>query len=248
MTLKDAYDTIEIKYKNIMELEPFQIIKSVDEHRNFWKPTKVKTILLAESHVHTNETEHAHTIEYDNFSELKKCPRNFVKLVYCLGYGEKRFTEIKKNSGTPQFWKIFVACTYKNFNSEFNKILVSKTPNFDDRIQNKIKILEKLKENGIWLLDASIVALYNNNKKPSQKIMKEIIEISWKKYVSEIINETKPGNIIVIGKGVSKILKDKLTCLNIRFNDQPQPQARLSKKEIENTYLKYYELCNGNDL
>ncbi|MDQ6666242.1 MAG: hypothetical protein M3Z23_17830, partial [Acidobacteriota bacterium] len=40
-------------------------------------------------------------------------PRGFVRLVYCLGYGESHLLDEPieaRNSGTPQFWKIFYSC------------------------------------------------------------------------------------------------------------------------------------------
>ena len=245
MSLEKAYFDIKTKFENVLELEPFDIVKSVDDHRNFWKPKKVKVLLLAESHIHTSVSKYDNLMRYDDFPELIGCPTNYVKLVYCLGYGEQNLVRLDGNTGTPQFWKIFASCVNQNFYSESEKILISKTLNFNQRLRNKISLLEKLKEKGIWLVDASIVALYNDNIKPSPKIMKEIIEISWKQYVSKVIHEIKPDKIIVIGKGVSEILEDKLYKINIPFHIQPQPQARLSKNDIEKTFEKYYELCNS---
>jgi hypothetical protein len=39
-------------------------------------------------------------------------PRGFVRLVYCLAYGENELLDeaIESNKGTPQFWKIFFSC------------------------------------------------------------------------------------------------------------------------------------------
>jgi len=244
MSLEKTYFDIKKKFENILEIEPFCIVKSVDDHRNFWKPKKVKVLLLAESHVYTSITEYDNIMRYDRFPGLAGCPANYVRLVYCLGYGEKELVRLTANSGTPQFWKIFASCVNQNFYSESKKILLSKTPNFYQRLNNKISLLEKLKEKGIWLVDASIVALYNNNIKPSPKKMKEIIEVSWEQHVSKIIQEIKPEKIIVIGIGVSKVLEDELNKINIPFHVQPQPQARLSEKDIEKTFEKYYELCN----
>jgi len=245
MSLEKAYFDIKTKFENFLEMEPFCIVKSVNDHRNFWKPNKVKILLLAESHVYTSITEYDNIMRYDSIAELIGCPTNYVRLVYCLGYGEKDLVKLTANSGTPQFWKIFVACINQNFYSESEKILLSKTPNFNQRLHNKISLLEKLKEKGIWLVDASIVALYNNNIKPPPKIMTDVLRISWEQHVSKIIRETKPEKIIVIGKGVSKILEDELNKINIPFHVQPQPQARLSKKDIEKTFEKYYEYCNS---
>ena len=244
MSLEETYLDIQKKFENILEVEPFSIVKSVDDHRNYWKPDRVKVLLLAESHVFTSTTEHDNLMRYDGFSELIDCPTNYVKLVYCLGYGEQNLVRLNGNSGTPQFWKIFASCINQDLYTESGKIQLSKTPNFYQRLNNKISLLGKLKERGIWLVDASIVALYNDNIKPSPKIMKEIIEISWEQYVSKVIQEIKPEKIIVIGKGVSKILEDKLKKINIPFHVQSQPQGIRSKKNLDETFEKYYEICN----
>lgn len=243
MSLEKAYFDIKTKFENVLELEPFDIVKSVDDHRNFWKPKKVKVLLLAESHVHTSVPKYDNLMRYDDFPELIGCPTNYVKLVYCLGYGERKLVNLP-DRGTPQFWKIFAACINQNFSSESKKILISSTPNFHLRLHNKISLLEKLKERGIWLVDASIVSLYNNADKPFQKVMKEIMEISWEHHVSKVIHEVKPAKIIVIGVGVSNILEDKLNKINIPFHVQPQPQGIRTKKGQEETFQKYYELCN----
>ena len=243
MSLEKAYFDIKTKFENVLELEPFDIVKSVDDHRNFWKPKKVKVLLLAESHIYTSVSKYDNLMRYDDFPELIGCPTNYVKLVYCLGYGERKLVNLS-DRGTPQFWKIFAACINQNFSSESKKILISSTPNFHLRLHNKISLLEKLNDRGIWLVDASIVALYNNADKPFQKIMKEIMEISWEHHVSKVIHQVKPAKIIVIGVGVSNILEDKLNKINIPFHVQPQPQGIRTKKGQEETFQKYYELCN----
>ena len=243
MSLEKAYFDIKTKFENVLELEPFDIVKSVDDHRNFWKPKKVKVLLLAESHIYTSVSKYDNLMRYDDFPKLIGCPTNYVKLVYCLGYGERKLVNLP-DRGTPQFWKIFAACINQNFSSESKKILISSTPNFHLRLHNKISLLEKLNDRGIWLVDASIVALYNNADKPFQKIMKEIMEISWEHHVSKVIHQVKPAKIIVIGVGVSNILEDKLNKINIPFHVQPQPQGIRTKKGQEETFQKYYELCN----
>ena len=104
MSLEKAYSEIKAAIRNRLEFESFNVVKSVNEHRNFWKPDKVRTLLLAESHVFTTNLEHDSTMQYDGFTELKECPTGYVKLVYCLGYGEKDMVKISVNRGTPQFY------------------------------------------------------------------------------------------------------------------------------------------------
>ncbi len=273
--LKETYDRIKEDPDTDLQLEPPEIIKAVDEHRRFWKPEKVKTLLLAESHVFT-KIEDYKSLDYSKLdpndeSCLKYCPKSMVRFVYCLGYGENGLIEgkITKNSGTWQFWKIFVACTsedkkFENF--EFSKILKSKTKNLQKRIKNKLEVLKKLREKGIWLLDASIVGLYNNksnskkekstSNKPTPKTIGNIIEICWGNYISKVIETEKPKFMIIIGKGVEKRLKDCITKntpkggsiqvrgLKIPCEIIPQPQARLTKEEIKSNFERYQKLCN----
>jgi len=154
MSLEKAYSEIKESIGNRLEFESFKVVKSVDEHRNFWKPEKIKVLLLAESHVFTKDSEHDNTMQYYGFSELRECPTRYVKLVYCLGYGEKDIVNVSTNRGTPQFWKIFVSCINQNYDSEGKKILLSQTPEFLKRIHNKISVLEQLKKKGVWLVEA----------------------------------------------------------------------------------------------
>lgn len=245
MSLEEAYSAIKTSIGNRLEFESFKVVKSVDEHRNFWKPDKIRTLLLAESHVFTTDSEHDSTLQYDGFTELKYCPTGYVKLVYCLGYGEHELTKLLPHRGTPDFWKIFVSCISQNFRSESGKILVSQTTNFQQRIRNKISVLEKLKEKGIWLVDASIVALYNDAKKPEPRIMEEVIKISWKHYVSKVIQESNPKKIIVIGKGVHKILEPELRRTGLPIHVQTQPQGIRTTSGMIEAFQKYYRLCNS---
>lgn len=83
--------------------------------------------------------------------------------MYCLGYGENRLLnqsiESPANTGTPQFWKIFYSCANPiTANSDFAPIQASTSP--AQRIANKIRLLNTLQDLGVWLLDASLAALY----------------------------------------------------------------------------------------
>jgi len=99
-----------------------------------------------------------------------------------------------------------------------------------------------MKEKGIWLLDASIVGLYGSGKK-NHTLIRRIIEICWKHHIANIILESSPKHVIVVGKGVGIILVRKLRELGIPFTVIPQPQARGSSEwQLEN-YKKYQRIC-----
>ena len=110
--LKATYDSI-LKIGNSLKFESFDVVKIVNEYRNYWRPDKIETILLAESHVFTDdkEIEQRHSIKLPNY------PTEFVRFVYNLSYGQKNVlpTKIRNNSGTPQYWKLFKEISEKNF-------------------------------------------------------------------------------------------------------------------------------------
>lgn len=264
--LEETYDRIKEDPDIGLQLEPHGIIKAVDDHRRFWKPEKVRIILLAESHVFTDKEKDYQELDYSKLdhnkiaeiADLKYCPKSMVRFVYCLGYGENELIKDKlaKNRGTPQFWKIFVACTSEDNNFKFGEIKKTETKDLQKRIENKIKILEKLRKKGIWLLDASIVALYNGKGKPTPKTMKNIIKRCWNEYISKVIIEEEPECIIIIGEGVGVRLKDYITKNTpkegyIKVNDLkipceiiPQPQGIRTKEKIKSTFEEYQKLCN----
>ena len=143
--------------------ESVDVLRRAEEHRWYRRPGRVKVVLLAESHVYTTPEELARTISLPA-SAPPDLPRGFVRLVYCLGYGENRLLnrpiESPANTGTPQFWKIFYSCANATaINSDFAPIQTSATSP-TQRILNKLVLLRRLRELGVWLLDTSLAALY----------------------------------------------------------------------------------------
>jgi len=135
--------------------EPFETALFVEEHRWFWKPNDVKFILVGESHVYTSENEINVKIDPSKLPEEvpKAVPLNFVRLVYCLGYGEPDILSvperIENNRGTKQYIDLFRRC-----------VGLHEKPRYMTQLEWKVKTLKTIKEKGIWLLDASIHACY----------------------------------------------------------------------------------------
>jgi len=251
----------KIKKLNLLEncnMDSLDVVEKVSEIRNYWKPTRgnVKVILLAESHVHTTDDDFK---VLSNKSILLKrlpgYPLEFVRFVYCLGSGEDELLNgnIKNNRGTRQFWKILYSCCNKiDSNSDFGPIL-KKTP-FNERIINKIKILENLRERGIWLLDSSIIGIAKSKKgvvktRPNKGYTKKIINICWENYTKHLIEESKPRYIIVIGKGVYGTLCDKLSEMGFSGYEGnltviEQPQARLEGQQHLDNLKEIYKVCS----
>src|SRR5689334_5087550 len=96
--------------------EAIETAVEVERHRWFWRPSKPRLLLVAESHVFASNDDRKVRIDQSKISEFGKAtanppPRSFVRLVYCLGYGE---TQLLKgvpahfnNPGTPRYWDIF---------------------------------------------------------------------------------------------------------------------------------------------
>ena len=251
MTLKECYD--EVAKITIVNEEPFTVVECVDHHRKYWRPKRVHTILLAESHVFTDRNEcapmkprapiHLQGAATEDTSQ-------FVRLIYCLGYGENEyagFERKKKNPGTWQFWKIFSSCVAQPSEESFARILKGGNRSYENRLTRKIELLHQLKEKGVWLVDASVVALYRpGGHKPSLKIREKIIECCWDNYIGDQIASADPHSIIVIGDGVKKALSSRLARLSqlgVEAYEVPQPQKHMSNSEIAGTHQLYFDVC-----
>jgi hypothetical protein len=169
-----------------------------------------------------------------------------VRFVYCLGYGENELLieHIKSNPGTWQFWKIFYSCINPvTSNASFAPVLKATTKLLKDRIGYKLKVLRQMKDQGIWLVDASISALYHPGRQKPAVDYKQVLQTSWKEHVRSTIEESRPEGILCIGCGVARTLKDRLDELQIPWGVVPQPGARLPSEEHLRVFKKYRDVA-----
>lgn len=248
MTLERCYDAV----KPILGVgaEPFSVVQCVDQHREYWRPERVHTILLAESHVHTDADECKPMnprIPIALPAGIAGSTSQFARFVYCLGYGENEYAGFKpkKNRGTWQYWKIFSSCVTQPSEESFARILKGGNPKYESRLNSKIALLHQLKAMGVWLVDASVVALYRpGGGKPSVNIREKIIECCWDNYIGNLVKSAKPHSVIVIGDGVKKALCSRLETLSgVERRDVAKPQKRMSTTEIAKTHQIYFEVC-----
>ena len=89
------------------EFEAVDVLRQAEEHRAYWRPSGMRVILPAESHVYTDSEDLALRLKTPP-GWLSDLPKGFVRLVYCLGYGESTLQERpvlrSRYGGTPQFW------------------------------------------------------------------------------------------------------------------------------------------------
>ena len=122
------------------------------------------------------------------------------------------------------------------------KVLKKGTPSFTERLQNKVSILRQMKEKGIWLLDSSIVGLYGNEAKNDPYACAKIIDICWNTCIEKIIEEAQPKFIIVIGKGVERVIGSRL---KFPYEAIALPQTPGPIKWQRANYRRYSEICNS---
>ena len=242
-------DKLRQAYTKIKEIlgdntEPLDSVELVEAYRRYFKPEKVRILLLAESHVFTDDIERQ--IPVLPVSGLTGYPEQYARFVYCLGYGEKQLTNSAnhpKRDGTPQFWKIFFSCCNPISSAEDFHPILGKTP-ASQRVRNKIETLERMKRQGVWLVDASIVALYKDGKKMPR--MFDALEESWRSYTRDIVIAAQPEHVICIGKGVARVVEaDLKKHFPSAYTVLDQPNAFLSSAEHFENYQTYSRICLG---
>jgi hypothetical protein len=149
-----------------------------------------------------------------------------------------------RRDGTPQFWKDLYACDNRIGNLEDFRPVQGGTP-FPQRLQNKIRLLLNLRAKGIWLVDASIVAVYGNGVNVSRRSKTEVLRESWESYTKQVVTSANPERVICVGKSVARVVENDLQALFPgRYEVIPQPNARISSKKHMENFQKYYEICN----
>jgi len=179
---KPSVDVLHHAHSAIVNLLPagdceeWDVVKLARSYYDYWRPDKVKVILLAESHAFTTSERALNGPGFGALRDTYFGPRHFISLVYNLSYGENDSMDgglqDKNNKGTPQFWTLFAACSRgvhfkpsvgskKSVNATFAAdLLKGGGLPVEERLKAKLQVLTDLKERGIWLLDASIFGWY----------------------------------------------------------------------------------------
>ena len=209
--------------------ESFDTIANVEQHRWYWRPAQPRLILVAESHVYTSDADLGVRIDQSGIAPLFRAgqilpPFEYVGLVYCLGYGESRLLVNRhadfSTRGTWQFWDLVgrVAGTG-------NQPRASSGATLRVRLEWKIGTLNRLKELGIWLLDASAHAIYvGDGVRRSQDCCAALHRQWWELYGRHVINDCGNPVVWVIGSSVHRHLAelDGFNCQGFIY----QPNAR----------------------
>jgi hypothetical protein len=223
--------------------ECFDVAELVERIRWRWRPDKVRVVLLAESHGWTSRDEMKSRVRQPDGTET--C---FARFVYCLGCGEPQLVspcvERNRTNISLQFWKLLhdtvcgptVPYTW----------LTEK--NCQERVGNKFDLLRKMRAAGVWLVDASITALFRKLEK-LEKVKKDyrsVLKACWTSHVREVLYGCEPSAVVIVGKDVyDAIGGDVRKALggSIKIDYIYQPQAHLSKQARDDDRRKCFELC-----
>ncbi|MBW3622715.1 MAG: hypothetical protein KY468_04820 [Armatimonadetes bacterium] len=192
------------------QVESLQVSKTVEKHRWAWKPPTTRFVLIAESHVFTTPKDVSYRVDPTFLpQDAQHSPHEFVRLIYCLGYGESEILTppgLKDNPGTRHFWELFAELAGK-LPSKQKK---SQHP-LSERLNWKVETLKALQERGVWLLDASLHGIYGLKKAPGTeenrlppKLASQLHEIWWGEYGGYIVDELEPEGIWLVGKDIVK--------------------------------------------
>jgi hypothetical protein len=204
-----------------------EYLERVVSWRSVWRPQRVRILLVAESHVAEQSGDlNVNVALPKELNKTVSLPQGFCRLVYCLGYGENDICFPKvptNNNGTWQFWDLF-----GSISAGFDDSISPKMPRHNEsdsisRLKWKIKVLDMLAEEGVWLEDASIIGLYASGKKlVNGNNYKKLIRESFEKFVWPVFEADPPEQVWIIGQGVGSALAGLSMISPDRVISQPQ--------------------------
>lgn len=208
--------------------ESAEYLRRVEKWRAAWRPERVRVLLVAESHVAEQPGDlHISVSVPTALGAPPGLPEGFCRLVYCLGYGEDALclpVSPANNGGTWQFWDLFGAVA-----ARYEPVLAPAMPrrhqsDLAGRILWKLSILGALRTAGVWLEDASVVALYSSGGRrlASGAAYARVVRDSFEAFVWSGVAEDDPEQVWVIGRGVGRALHGLPMIRDDRVISQPQ--------------------------
>ena len=207
-----------------------EVAGAVERHRWAWKPPAIRVLLVAESHVYTSAEDLAIRINATLLPDAARhAPLEYVRLVYCLGYGETWLlnAQPRSNAGTWQFWNIFgrVAKTGRQ---------PTRGGSSDaSRLAWKVATLNRLREQGVWLLDSSLHGIYAPGATRVPAHLTTVLHrIWWEHYGSWLFAQCAGAYRCVIGK----VTAAHLANLGVPVDNwiyQPQAERNVSSPQLD---------------
>jgi hypothetical protein len=191
--------------------EPPDAAVAAEECRQAWRPERLRVLLLAESHIATTAAELACRVALPPGLDWPG-PRRFVRHIYCAGYGEPELiltppgSEARPRGGTPQFWRLLAAA--EGAHCPAWPAVARRGTAVAARLAAKAALLRRLRAWGVWLTDASLVALAvpGLRRHGGGALDTLALRESWRLYHSALLPALAPAHVAVIGLGVARAL------------------------------------------
>ncbi|WP_043360221.1 hypothetical protein [Belnapia sp. F-4-1] len=200
-------------------LEPPEVAIAVEAWRQAWRPERLRLLLLAESHMAGSAAELAAPLLPAPGWPM---PAGFVRHLYCPAYGEPSLApEVARNAGTPQYWGLLSAAEGSTAPTR------AAFPAVEARLAAKLGLLQRLRRRGVWLTDASLVAVAGpGGARVSPAAYAAALRESWRLHHGVVLPALDPAGVVVIGLGVAKVLRAELDAtFPGRWQAVPQPMG-----------------------
>lgn len=210
------------------EPESPEYLERVRAWREAWRPSRVRVLLVAESHVAEQPGDGEVSVHLPDISRpAPPLPDGYCRLVYCLGYGETPLCSPRPpsgNGGTWQYWHLFGAVA-----SAYDATIPAAMPRRDSsdlrtRLDWKLRVLATLQRAGVWLEDASIVALYSpgGGRRATGGSYDRVVRTSFEGFVWPAVVADQPEQVWVVGRAVGRALQGLPGIEQARVISQPQ--------------------------
>lgn len=206
--------------------EPPAAALAAEACRAAWRPARLEVLLLAESHIATSAAELARHVRLPSGLDWPG-PAGFIRHLYCAGYGEPTVLEgAAPRGGTPQYWRLLAAAEGAGAPAWSAVRHAGTRPKV--RLVAKAALLHRLRARGIWLTDASLVALARPVLRRSGTAAADRLALreSWRLHHRHVLPALAPRRVVVIGRGVAAALADVLDrAFPGRWSAVPQPNG-----------------------
>lgn len=201
--------------------ESAEYLERVSAWRDAWRPPEVRVLLVAESHVAEQPSDTNVRVRVF-VPEAKPLPSGYCRLVYCLGYGESRICSPQpvSNRGTPQYWSLLGQLAW----GPECRLPSRASGTVAERLLWKLKTLEALRDRGVWLVDAAVIAFYapGGGRPFTGRRYAEVLRESFKRFVWPSVAKEPIELICVIGHGVAGSLREMSQLSQAMVISQPQ--------------------------
>jgi hypothetical protein len=246
--LADAVAALEAR---LPLAEPVEAALAAEECRLAWRPERLRVLLLAESHIATSAADLTYRVALPPGLDWPG-PERFVRHIYCAGYGEPELLEgplgpnARPRGGTPQFWRLMAAAEGAHCPA-WPALARGAGTGAPARLAAKAALLHRLRARGIWLTDASLVALAVPSVRRHGGAGLDALALreSWRLYHGALLPALAPSHVAVIGLGVARTLSTELDrAFPGRWSAVRQPNGARSPGRSQEIWSGLASICD----